>query len=49
MIEEAAQELCDIISDAVFHGRKMTQEEQSYFDKLFDKTLAEFNTIEATH
>ena len=46
-VEAAAHEMCDIIQDAVFSGRKMTPDEQAYFDKLFDKTLKEMKVLEA--
>ncbi len=48
-VEAAAQEMCDIIQDTVFSGRKMTPDEQQYFDKLFEKALEEQKKIEAAH
>jgi len=47
-IEAAAQEMCDMISDAVFSGKNFSPDEQAYFDKLWDITLKEYQTIEAT-
>ena len=46
-VEAAAQEMCDMINDLVFSGKNFSKEEQEYFDKLFDKTLKEYEMLEA--
>jgi len=47
-IEAAAQEMCDMINDLVFSGKGFSKDEQAYFNKLFNKTLKEYENIEAT-
>lgn len=38
-VEEAEAELIDIVCHALENERRMTPEEQRYFDRLFDETV----------
>lgn len=45
MIDEADRELYLMINDALKEGRDFTQDEQEYFDKLFEKTLKRYELV----